>query len=464
MRTWLNDEANELFGLAYSLCARVGNADQGPFRDLIADMQSRFGQVKDALGHERLAEEFGRSLRRLWLEACMCSASRNFRSPATEQKTKTATGRDIEFGYERDLQPAYLEDRCTKFFDEPPEGWASDHILVSSGQSAVAAALHALEDGLLIGGDRKLSFIHLGAYFETGEIFSLFSSLLKPVGSGRNAVERMDDLDADVYIIEPVFCDGEFGSVDVARLIEHHETQNRRRVYIFDTTLTGTSYSVEKDLTKMHRLRPSAVFRAMSGLKLLQGGLEFSSVGILSVFTPDDAAIPAKQIGDRIRKIRTLLGLGLSFVEVAALEAPWFLDRSYTTAYQDAVFANNALLAAAVSAGNRVFGKAFHPSVLTGRQDAGHAPYCVFRSQDGDPRALAAIEEFIRTEVRRRGILFQSGGSFGFRGHRFEVVHPGDGSEPFLRVALGRRSGRSCNEIANLISDVASMHALTPHG
>ena len=73
----------------------------------------------------------------------------------------------------------------------------------------MAAVLHALEGGLLIGGNRKLSFVHLGAYFETAEIFSLFSSLLKPIGRGREAVETMDKLDADVFIIEPVFCDGE---------------------------------------------------------------------------------------------------------------------------------------------------------------------------------------------------------------------------------------------------------------
>jgi hypothetical protein len=79
-------------------------------------------------------------------------------------------------------------------------------------------------------------------------------------------------------------------------------------------------------------------FRLVSGLKLLEGGLELSSVGVLTVFTPNNAAIPAKQLGDRIRKIRTLPGLGLPFANVAALEAPWFLDRDYTRAYEQAIF------------------------------------------------------------------------------------------------------------------------------
>jgi hypothetical protein len=194
----------------------------------------------------------------------------------------------------------------------------------------------------------------------------------------------------------------------------------------------------------------------MSGLKLHQGGLELASVGILSVFTPQDALIPAKELGNRVRKIRTLLGLGLSFADVAVLEAPWFLDREYTRLYQQAVFENNARLARHVSATNQLFRGAFHPSLLNGQQGCRDGPYCVFRLKSGDPQAYDLLEEWIRCAVRARGILFEWGGSFGFRGHRFEVVRPGDGAEPFLRVALGRRPGWSCDQIMTLIGELAA--------
>lgn len=455
----MKDETAELFHLADALCARA-KTHQAPFHRLIAEMRPRFDVTEDEAEAERLSEEFGRSLRQLWIEASVSSTSRNYRSPPTEQVTRTATGRNIEFGYERDLQPTYLEERCARFCVEPPEGWTVDHVLLSSGQSAMAAVLHALEGGSLIGGDRKLSFVHLGAYFETAEIFSLFSSLLKPLGRGRAAVRIAGELDADVFIIEPVFCDGEFGSVSVERVIAQHQEKPRRRVYIFDTTLTGTAYSVEKDLVRMTPLKPPAVFRLVSGLKLLQGGLELSSVGILSVFTPNDATISSKQLGNRIRKIRTLLGLGLSFADVAVLEAPWFLDRDYTHVYQRAIFDNNARLATTVSANNQLFRGTLHPSMLPDWQGPHDAPYCVFRIQDGNPRTYALLEERIRNEVRTRGIFFESGGSFGFRGHRFEVVNPEDGSESFLRVALGRRSGWSCDRIIELFSELATTDVL----
>jgi hypothetical protein len=451
----MEDETEELFALAESLGARA-NTFRDSFQELIADMRPRFGLAQNGIEREHLSEKLGRSLRHLWIDAGVSSTSRNFRSPPTEQKTRTATGRNIEFGYERDLQPSYLEKRCTTFFDVPPEGWASDHVLLSSGQSAMAAVLHSLEGGALIGSSYGLSFVHLGAYFETTEIVSLFGSLLKPVGCGRRAVAMMDDLDADVFIIEPVFCDGEFGSVDLDRVIAKHKERPRARVYIFDTTLTGSAAPVERDLVKMRPLNPPAIFRLMSGLKLHQGGLELASVGILSVFTPQDALIPAKELGNRVRKIRTLLGLGLSFADVAVLEAPWFLDREYTRLYQQAVFENNARLARHVSATNQLFRGAFHPSLLNGQQGCRDGPYCVFRLKSGDPQAYDLLEEWIRCAVRARGILFEWGGSFGFRGHRFEVVRPGDGSEPFLRVALGRRPGWSCDQITALIGELAA--------
>src|SRR5205823_4754971 len=189
--------------------------------------------------------------------------------------------------------------------------------------------------------------------------------------------------------------------------------------------------------------------------KHFQGSIELSSVEILSVFKLDESAISAKQMGNRIRKIRTLLGLGLSFAEVAALEAPWFLDREYTTAYQRAIFENNARLAHAVSAGNRLFRGVCHPSRLPDLKGARDAPFCVFRLHERDSQSYAALEDHLKREAQRRGILFELGGSFGFRGHRFEVVRPESGEEPFLRVALGQRAGWSCDHIIQLMTELA---------
>ena len=448
------DEIADLLRLAHSLKPRAP-ASREALDELIATTRAELDATERPAARERISEAFARSLRQIWLEACAFSTSRSYRSPPTNETTKTTTGRAIDFGYERDLHPVHLEERCSAFFDPPPRGWSADHILLSSGQSAMAAVLHALEGASVFPAQRRRSVAHYGSYFETGEILGLFASLLSPVGQGRAAVEAMDRVDADIVIVEPVYCDGAFGAVDVERLIADRAAQRRPRVFMFDNTLCGTRYSLEALLPALEPATPAAVFRIFSGLKLFQAGLELSSVGILSVFTRDGGHSPgAGELGERIRRIRTLLGLGLSFVEVAALEAPWFLDRGHTHRYEQAVFDNNAALARAVADANRLFVGTFHPCLLSGAGAKG-APYSAYRLRERDPDAYSALEQHILNEGRRRGLALDWGGSFGFRGHRFEVVRPESGEEPFLRVALGRRSGASCDHITQLMIQIA---------
>ncbi len=445
-------EIGDLIRLARSLRPRQ-MAYRKALERLIDQTMSELSAVARAIDRERISEHFGRELRRLWLEASAVSTGSSYRSPPAADTTKTATGRRIDFGYERDLQPGHLEERCKAFFDSPPAGWSAEHILLSSGQSAMAAILHALEGSSLLGEARKLSCVHFGSYFETGEILSLFQSLFACSASGRSAADAVDRTDGDIVIVEPVFCDGSYGVVDVDRLLAGHRQTRRPRVYVFDNTLCGARVALEPQLRRLDAIEPAAVFRIFSGLKLFQAGLELSGVGILSVFTRDAGAISAREIADRIRRIRTLLGLGLSFFEVAALDVPWFLDKEQTRGYEQAVFGNNALLARAVAAENRLFDGVFHPSLLPG--GAFGAPYSAYRLKDHDVASYDALEQHLKREGERRDLQFELGGSFGFRGHRFEVVRPETGEEPFLRVALGCRAGWSCDEIAALMTEVA---------
>ena len=446
-------EIIELLELAKSLRPGAPEYRQA-LASLISDTEAELEGASPPIERERISERFARALRRLWLEASAFSTSSSYRSPPTAETTKTATGRRIEFGYERDLQPVHLEERCRTFFDVPPPGWSADHILLSSGQSAMAALLHALEGSSLFGDGRRLSFLHLGSYFETAQIVSLFSSFLQSSGHGRSAVEDIGRLDGDIVIVEPVFCDGDFGILDLDTMLAAHGKKKRRRVYVFDTTLCGLGAPVEPLLRGLEQTTP-VVFRIYSGLKLFQAGLELSSVGILSVFAPERGVISASEIGSRIRRIRTLLGLGLSFFEVAALDVPWFLHRGQTQTYERAVFDNNAALAREVAAENQLFDGVFHPAALDFSDRTFGAPYCSFRLRERDPAQLDALEQFLHREAERRDLQFDLGGSFGFRGHRFEIVRPETGEKPFLRVALGRRTGWSRDRIIELMTEVS---------
>ena len=142
--------------------------------------------------------------------------------------------------------------------------------------------------------------------------------------------------------------------------------------------------------------------------------------------------------------------MGLRLAEVAALEAPWFLDRDYSDKYQAAVFANNAMLANALADGKHIFQTIAHPILDC---SCGVAPFCVLSLKDKSRQAYDRLEQSIKDGARRRKILFQEGGSFGFRGH-VEVVQPDDKTEPFLRVAMGRRAGWSLEGVIALLREL----------
>ena len=69
--------------------------------------------------------------------------------------------------------------------------------------------------------------------------------------------------------------------------------------------------------------------------------------------------------------------------------------------------------------------------------------------------AYDALDQEIASEAQRRRLNLARGGSFGFRGHRYEIVKPETGEPPFLRIALGRRGGFSCEGVIAMIGEIA---------
>src|SRR5262245_15326883 len=109
----MENETEELFHLAESLSIRA-HACGTLFDALIKEMRAEVDGAREPAMRERLSEKFSQSLRHLWIEASVATTSQHYRSPPNEETTRTATGRNIEFGYERDLHPIYLEDRCAE--------------------------------------------------------------------------------------------------------------------------------------------------------------------------------------------------------------------------------------------------------------------------------------------------------------------------------------------------------------
>ena len=190
-----------------------------------------------------------------------------------------------------------------------------------------------------------------------------------------------------------------------------------------------------------------------SGLKLDQAGLELANVGIARVLVRDGARQSSAAIAGRLRQLRGLMATGLTLDELSALSAPWFLDRAYVDTYATAIFANNRLLAQSIGSDLAAFGPHCHPSQSAAGADA---PFCALQLREASPARYRRLAEIVERQSERRGLLLTKGGSFGFRGHRFELIEPAPGQgDPFLRVAMGWRDGHSCRGLGELLGELA---------
>ncbi|MBX9605960.1 MAG: hypothetical protein K2Y51_07025 [Gammaproteobacteria bacterium] len=443
----LAEEAERLLQLADGLAAMAP--------DFVEEAQSwsqrlreRMSRAPSAASLEFQLEYMTRALRCRWLRFAAARPSAVYRSP-TEAQLESLEGDPLTqaYGYERDLRPTALEARCAAFFPRTSPPWSARHLLFSSGQAAMSVALTMLRQRV---DTRPLRVLHLGGYFET-------AALLAEQPSNFTVLADADAASADLLVIEPVACDGNFSRVSNAALARVLATARACRTVIFDTTLVGRSDPLDTFLRGGVPAHVDCVLRVCSGLKLFQQGMELANFGLVGCHERRAPDFETSAALDALERLRTLTGTGLRLADTIALEAPWVLDAPATADYEQAVFANNARLAVAVQARNRLFRPLSHPTLW-----GGHAPYCVFRLPDDDPADLSRLETHLARAARARSLPVDKGGSFGFRGHRFEVVCPESGEPPFLRVAMGRRTGWSCDGFIELMTEIAGWDSVAP--
>lgn len=378
-------------------------------------------------------------LRRAWLARAHLPADSTLKSPCEGDVSRLPDGQSIHFGYERDLSANLLESRTPLCYPVPP-GWQSLRVLCRSGQAALSCLLHLVAHEA---SSLPLTVHHAGRYFETATLLDLWP---------RQVFAPRDESLAhvDVLVGEPVHCDGQFGLSIPARL------PRARQALLLDTTMVGLQLDIAPWLETLDGPF-AAVFR--SGLKLDQAGLELANVGIVQLFVRERAKIDVTATGAALQRIRGLTGSGLTLDELSALSAPWFLDRPYVEHYTSQVFANNAALARAIGTRSKLFDERSHPSLLS-REAV--APFCAIRLRDGDAAGQRRLLHRVEAEIARRGLALANGGSFGFRGNRYELIEPEpQAGQPFLRVAMGYRGGPDRDRIVDLFRELAALPALT---
>ncbi len=406
-------DAEDLRTLAQRAAEASGHGDFLP---------RRLGGGNDWLAEERHLEAAAMTLRRNWLGVAHRSGDATLKSPRASHVAHLACGSNVSFGYERDIDAGLLEHRGG--YLQAPPGWSSDLVLFRSGQAALACLIHFA--AARWGTRHPLTVAHAGAYFETASLLASWPQRM---------IRQLDEpASADIVIAEPVWCDGEFGC--------GKRLPKARHALLLDITMSGPTYDLAPHLDDC-----PLVIAYSSGLKLDQAGLELANAGIVRVLARDGT----EEVGAALRQLRGLTGSGLSLDELSALSAPWFMDRVYADRYTAAIFANNRALAEAVGSRSPVFGARCHPSLV---DPAAQAPFCALTLNEPSAEKYRALEAKIAEECERRGLLAIKGGSFGFRGHRFELIEPEEG-RTFLRVAMGWRDGWSRQGLCELFAELA---------
>ena len=429
-REAIERDALDLLALAGRMAADTGHdpLDGALHRDLAV-------LGNDYLAQERHLETAAWTLRQAWLSAAHRPADTSLKSPGDGEIARVPCGESLHFGYERDLDVSMLEGRGATYA-HAPAGWTSDMVIFRSGQAALATILQFV--AATWGDRRTLSVAHAGAYFETTALLAAW-----PRRTFRPA--PASTVSADVVIGEPVWCNGCFGVTE--------RLPRARHVLLLDTTMVGPAHDLGLCLAAAGDDCGLAIAFS-SGLKLDQAGLELANVGIARLLVRDGAYRRIAEIAGRLRQLRGLMAMGLTLDELSALSAPWFLDRAYVDSYVAAIFANNRTLAQSIGRDSPVFGSHCHPALSTSGADA---PFCALQLREASPAGYRRLAEIVERQSERRGLLLIKGGSFGFRGHRFEPIEPAPGQgDPFLRVAMGWRDGHSCRGLGELFGELAA--------
>jgi hypothetical protein len=419
-------DAEDLRSLAESIVG-LGHADAGCGLELLAGLAVCGDSFRD---QERRLDAAALRLRQDWLRIAHRPADITLKSPCDGQHGHLASGRTVEFGYERDLDVSVLEARGANYM-VPIKGRAAELVLFRSGQAALTALIQLAVERW--GADAPLRVTYDGAYFETQAL----------LGRWPARVLRPAQCTADILIGEPVWCDGGFSRA----VPPPASITSLAKAVILDTTLSGRAFDASPWLSP----GCGPLFVVSSGLKLDQGGLELANVGMVRIYAQDTDTVAA-----RLRKLRALNGTGLTLDELSTLSAPWFMDRQYADRYTSAVFSNNRALAQAIGTASPVFEADCHPSLL---EPGLQAPFCALRLRAPSPANYKRLLDRFETEIQRRGLLAAKGGSFGFRGHRYELIEPEpDQGRTFLRVAMGWRDGFSRQGLTDLLAEIAAEH------
>ncbi|MEU3309550.1 hypothetical protein ACWGSK_14140 [Nocardiopsis sp. NPDC055551] len=460
-----HDDVTALLGLADTLFPP--GEDGGPtesireWRERVASLVGRQGSEVEAEMDRAEAD-----LRVMWLRHAHGFTDRSYKSPPLGTPMALPFGRPSTHSYERNIECHSLEERLAAQ-DPELDHHEVAHVVHSSGMASIAGVLQCYRSLIRRTADRPLNLLMWGAYYETGVLFDLVADDGLRCRRARTQEELRSCLlsgEVDVLFIEPVRYEWELDTLDLPALLSAWRGRRGSRpgLVVVDSTLVSPVWPRERFVAAVGD--PGVlVVEVRSGLKLDQRGLELGNLGVASLYArrSDPVLPPAADLATYLRKMRTVVGSGLSLEALSVLSAPFVLDRAAARDHAVSVLRNNALTARllADSAGpGRLFTRVAHPSLAQGDASPwAQAPFIVCHLREDTLENHGLLLGVLRSQARRRGLPFSHGSSFGFRAHRFECIVPSlKEGRGLFKVAMGARAGWGRAAVVELLMEVAA--------
>ncbi|MFJ3390397.1 MULTISPECIES: hypothetical protein [Lysinibacillus] len=398
-------------------------------------------------------------IREIWMSYVQNITNKHLKSPPLNTIKKLPQSNKISFSYERNIQPDFLEEKISLYRDVHAN-WELSNVLCSSGMAAISTVLQSYFAMYKPSESKKLVVSTWSEYFETRVLTDLYRSEAIEITSYRKQNEFFNWVEStDVFFIELVRYNWDLEVFNLNKFLETlcNSTPNRLRVLIVDTTLSGNYHQIEKILKSLENYPYIIVIQVHSILKLDQQGLELSNGGVISVYTlKNNLDIPnAKVFTNYIRQVRTILGAGLTYQELALLDNRFVFNKELYTRYCNLIYENNKLLAEKIQA-DGLFKKVVHPSLISNFEWA-KSPFVVFHLKEDNLDNHGFLLGVLAYEVKKRKINFYHGSSFGFRDSRYEVIIPNTiESKGLFKIAMGLRRGVDQIKTIELMQEVAN--------
>ena len=423
----------------------------------------------ETLSGERKLEALIMELRHHWLCAVHGRSDRYLMTPPQTQIKYLPDGERVNYPYDRWLKPQHLERRLSEA-SPTPKSWHKQSLVFASAMAAITTFLQAYR-GLAPQWMKELSgslSLHWwGGYFEIGKALQLICDqrfVGRKHADQAGLHKHIRQGQTDLIMVEPVAAKLELDVFDLDGFVEAWENRKSQRpaTILVDTSMMGDAFSMADFCRRLNANPPALIVEVRSGLKLDQQGLELSNAGLMNLWVPEGPKSEEllKEITRSLQICRTTLGTALSFNELAALQAPLFLDTELLSTHTDAVFAANRQFAQSlnplIKPDTGLFDAVFHPSLEPHPERPwAQSPIVYLRYRPDDDSGRAFLNNVLDFESHRRKLCFWSASSFGFRSHRYEMGYGRGIRYNTMRVAMGSRQGPSFDGVVTLFQELA---------